>query len=1101
MLLGINNVSAQFQIVVPMNKTWKFEQSNLDLGTAWRNPGFDDTTAGWGTGAAPLGFPANEVLQDGFTVATLMNRTTNGVQPRTYYFRTTFVFTNDPTGVTLIASNLIDDAAVFWLNGVEIGRVAFNVGTVVTFATPGDRGASEIATYGYDIFTNNAPGLIQGTNTYAVEVHQTGNNSSDAIMASRLMAVIPTPITITAQPTNVTSTENRVLSIAVVASGSTPRYQWYKGTNPPALLTDATNAVYTIANTALADTGNYFVVVSNGLNVVTSQVARITISNDTNGPVLLSVKGDESFQKIILTWDETIAAGSATEASNYIVEDSNANAVTINSISYFGNVVVLHVPALQPDALYNVEADSQSDLVGNTTLTVGTPVGDVNGVATNFNTWVISPGFTHFQAYLGLPANQSISSFVAMPVYPDGPTFSFYTNVLNWPQTAPVNLDQYAMRFSGLFIAPETGTHQFDPAHDDDMRLRVYASEDPNGTFTELAAACCTGLTGGPTLDIAMVAGSKYYYELIVREFGGGDVAGLSVTLPSSLVSSPISPQYLAAAVDPVSAQNVGFTQHPQNTTVEENHTASFSVVTTNSGGGSTTYLWQRSAGGPFTTVAATTVPTYTTPNQTLANHGDLYRVIAQVLGRTATSSTATLSVIADATLPRVTSVRGGRNLNTIQVTFNERMNAASATTIGHYTLLDSNAVPVTLGVATLGVDETTVTIGTAAQNPGALYTLTVSGVTDLAGNANASTNFTFQVWTYSRRFVLKELYLGLSPSTVAISELRSSPNYPNSPSIVRYGETPELNTFDEFEGYGARLSGVWTPPVSGNYVFYMSADDNGELWLSTNASPANIVYIAREPVYAGRRVWTGESAGGSRLTTPSPSGGLQANISTNISLVAGQQYYFETLVKEGGGGDNLALSWQIPGGPVPVNGSLPTGGLGFAALADPVGAFITISQQPASTNIQPGQTASFALRAAGTNVNGNAPLVYQWQRKISGVWQDLSGANSSNYVTAVLGAPDNGAQYRALIFIPGTETASAVATVAVGAPRLSIRLEPSDAVISWSSAFTGFSLESTPVLPAVAWTSNGPIVLTNAENTVRVPRMMPAKFFRVRQD
>src|SRR5688572_18610134 len=82
---------AQSLIVVPYDQVWKFEQSNIDLGSAWRDPIYNDTGPGWGSGRGPLGFngtTTNEALLDGLTVFTLLNRATNSVQPRTYYFRT-----------------------------------------------------------------------------------------------------------------------------------------------------------------------------------------------------------------------------------------------------------------------------------------------------------------------------------------------------------------------------------------------------------------------------------------------------------------------------------------------------------------------------------------------------------------------------------------------------------------------------------------------------------------------------------------------------------------------------------------------------------------------------------------------------------------------------------------------------------------------------------------------------------------------------------------------------------------------------------------------------------------------------------------------------
>jgi hypothetical protein len=58
--------------------------------------------------------------------------------------------------------------------------------------------------------------------------------------------------------------------------------------------------------------------------------------------------------------------------------------------------------------------------------------------------------------------------------------------------------------------------------------------------------------------------------------------------------------------------------------------------------------------------------------------------------------------------------------------------------------------------------------------------------------------------------------------------------------------------------------------------------------------------------------------------------------------------YYFEALMKEGGGGDNLAVTWQLPGAPEPANGSTPISGVYLASLANPIGASVTITQQPA---------------------------------------------------------------------------------------------------------------------------------------------------------
>ena len=1029
---------AQFQIVVPYNKTWKFEQSNIDLGTTWKDPGFDDSGPGWGTGIGPLGFnnlSTNEALLDGLTIFTLINRTTNGVQPRTYYFRTTFEFTNSPSGVSLVFSNLIDDAAVFWLNGVEVGRVAFNTATVVTFSTPGDRAASDVSSYGYDNFTNLSPGLVQGTNTLAIEVHQTGNNSSDLVLATRIMAVIPTPLVITQQPTNITSVENRVINLAVGVTGTAPQFQWYKGTNPAVAITDATNATYTIANSVIADTGDYFVIATNFLNAVTSLVARLTVSNDTNGPVLVSVKTDETFQKVTLNWDETISEGPAIEISNYYMLDALDNEVLISGVQWLGNKVVLTVPTMQAGATYRVEADFQFDLVGNLTSSQGTlinPNGDPDHfVESPFQTFVISPAFTKFQAYLNLPAGQSIAQFTAMPIYPDGQTFGFYTNVLYWPQSLPGNgYEQYAMRFSGLFVAPETGLYKFDPDHDDDVRLRFSDSELPSGTITELSAACCTGLLDGPTLDVSLVAGQRYYYELIVREFGGGDHAGVSVILPSGPTNSPISQEYLAIAFDPANTVNAGISQQPQTTTILDNHTATFSVTVTNATNG-VTYQWQLDSGGGFNSIAGAYGSSHTTPLRTLANEGNLYRVIAYTPGLILTSAVAVLHVNNDNVPPQVLSVRGQPSLSAIRVTFNEVLASGSATTVGNYTLTTTNGTPVNLSAPVLSGDLTTVTIQTDPQPPGTYYILHVQNVTDAAGNPVGPTNITFQAWVLSRGFALFEAYDTGGGNDVVM--LTSHPSYPNNPRDVAFIPTfDSRNAYpnDSHEAYGARLSGFFTANATTNFVFYFSADDASEFWMSPDNNRANRVLLR-----SATTCCTANSV----------------NPVTN-ALVAGQTYYMDLLYKEGTGGDYGRVVVKHIGDPTNPDILTPIGGGQFlSTLADPVGAFVSITQQPTNQTRLPGQTAAFSVQATGLISTWVSPVAYQWQKFVSGVFVDIPGANAALYTTPTLLVGDNGSQYRALVFIPGNSAVSSVATVTVVPPAPTLRSSFSGGILSFS--------------------------------------------------
>ena len=54
--------SSEVEVVepLPLGSTWKYDNTFSDLGTAWREPAFDDS--GWLTGAAPLGFESRRIV-------------------------------------------------------------------------------------------------------------------------------------------------------------------------------------------------------------------------------------------------------------------------------------------------------------------------------------------------------------------------------------------------------------------------------------------------------------------------------------------------------------------------------------------------------------------------------------------------------------------------------------------------------------------------------------------------------------------------------------------------------------------------------------------------------------------------------------------------------------------------------------------------------------------------------------------------------------------------------------------------------------------------------------------------------------------------------
>ena len=210
------------------------------------------------------------------------------------------------------------------------------------------------------------------------------------------------------------------------------------------------------------------------------------------------------------------------------------------------------------------------------------------------------------------------------------------------------------------------------------------------------------------------------------------------------------------------------------------------------------------------------------------------------------------------------------------------------------------------------------------------------------------------------------------------LADLTNHVRFPNSPDLVervgQFESTPNWGDSD-----GARLSGWLIPPTTGNYKFYLASDDQGALFLSTDATPANKVQIAAEPQWNGYREYIIGANQSSRSIPP-------VNISTNIPLIAGRAYYVEALLKEGVQGDHLSVAWLPPGGPAITNGAAPINGRYLASGIPPTGPLVLLST--ASLTNSSRVTVRFdrlvggvgATAAIFTTATGSGLLKYQWR-------------------------------------------------------------------------------------------------------------------------
>ncbi len=352
---------------------------------------------------------------------------------------------------------------------------------------------------------------------------------------------------------------------------------------------------------------------------------------------------------------------------------------------------------------------------------------------------------------------------------------------------------------------------------------------------------------------------------------------------------------------------------------------------------------------------------------------------------------------------------RGTPDLSKVVVRFNEVVDEFSAEDEFSYDVTDGvNFYTVDSAVLDTSGSNVVLTLNPGTQlTPNTLYTVTINDVQDLAGNTiAANSQCSFRSFVLSCGFALQQLYQNIGDG-VQVSDLTSHPSFPNSPTTQSYVGLLEgpLNAFDS---YGTRLTGFILPPVSGNYNFFVSSDDGGQFWLSTDQNPANRVLVCSEPEWNGSRDWTGTT----RRNAAAPENRSSTLFPGGIPLVAGQFYFFELLAKEGAGEDNCAVAWQLPGAPEPANGSSPITGAYLAALADPVGASITITQQPADQIfiISPDTLLNVDFNANDGGFTVETPVAYDgpWvYEAASGSWrQDGQAPENSHPNTSKLNSP-----------------------------------------------------------------------------------------------
>jgi len=273
---------------------------------------------------------------------------------------------------------------------------------------------------------------------------------------------------------------------------------------------------------------------------------------------------------------------------------------------------------------------------------------------------------------------------------------------------------------------------------------------------------------------------------------------------------------------------------------------------------------------------------------------------------------------------------------------------------------------------------------------------IVIAGVTNTTSTTNT---VTIQQGVVAVGQVRQEIWTNINVSGITRPLVEANaPGTVPTPDVTSFVSGFDVNGFGQND-YVQRLSGLFIPPVTTNYVFYLASDDDGSLYLSTNDRPENKQRVAFEPNWSGYRSWISAGNGSAAdvaqkcsTTFVDPTTTLPGPGNPNgILLTAGTRYYMEIVMHQAGGGDPCGATYTYSGGNAPANGTA-TGLIGNkVGVLVPAATVLNFTANPQSTTANQCQPVFFTAAATNDSI---VPSTYQWRRNGT----NIPGAVFNNY-------------------------------------------------------------------------------------------------------